>query len=145
MFVIDSSVFAKIFIEESDSKIARGFIATCLSENIKLIAPKLFYYEIVQVVLHYNYSLINILQLLNKYCSYNLTLIDPSNECWLKAEEIVKYGHSKSGFPSLYDSIYHALAILYGCQFITADKRHEAKTSKFGHITLLENWKSVSV
>ena len=55
---------------------------------------------------------------------------------------IVSDGQKNSGFPSLYDSVYHALAINNNCHFVTADKRHEAKTKQFGHIVLLDQWEN---
>ena len=60
----------------------------------------------------------------------------------LLVAEMVRSGHPKSGFPSLYNSCYHALAIERDMTFITADKRHKTKTKVFGHILLLNEWKS---
>jgi predicted nucleic acid-binding protein len=55
---------------------------------------------------------------------------------------ITNEGHPNSGFPSFYDSAYHALAIELDSVFVTADKRHKAKTETFGHIVLLHEWES---
>lgn len=51
----------------------------------------------------------------------------------------VKLGHEKSGFPSFYDSTYHAIAILNNCNFVTSDKKHYDKTKGLGHIELFNN------
>jgi N-acetylneuraminic acid mutarotase len=69
-----------------------------------------------------------------------INLESPDRFTWLQAEKICQSGHEKSGFPSMYDSIYHAMAIVRGGTFFTADKRHYAKSKKFGHIALLEDW-----
>ncbi|MCV6639341.1 hypothetical protein [Candidatus Albibeggiatoa sp. nov. NOAA] len=57
--------------------------------------------------------------------------------------DICKTGHVKSGFPSFYDASYHALAIYQNCYFVTADKRHFAKTAQLGNIILLHDWQII--
>ena len=49
-------------------------------------------------------------------------------------------GHPKSGFPSVYDAAYHVMAISDGGVFVTADKKHVAKTRPFGHVCLLGDY-----
>ncbi len=48
-----------------------------------------------------------------------MTLSSPDRDSWLLAEEITQKGHDKSGFPTIYDSIYHALAIRMDGTFLT--------------------------
>jgi hypothetical protein len=55
----------------------------------------------------------------------------------LRAEKIDTTGHAKSGYPALNDSIYHAMAIERGGVFVTADRRHFAKSKQFGSVVLL--------
>jgi len=64
-------------------------------------------------------------------------------EHWVLAEWISKTGHANSGYPAMYDSIYHAIAIEASGVFITADRKHYSKANSFGSICLLENWESV--
>lgn len=52
----------------------------------------------------------------------------PNQKTWDLTEKISQRGQAKSGFPSMYDSIYHALAIKLDAIFLTADKKHDAKT-----------------
>ena len=49
-------------------------------------------------------------------------------------------GHTKSGYPSWFDSFYHAIAVEEGAIFITADKRHAVKTRQFEHACLLRDF-----
>jgi hypothetical protein len=37
----------------------------------------------------------------------------------------------------VYDSLYHAAAIVEGGTFLTADAKHAAKTRQYGHLQLL--------
>lgn len=140
MYVIDSNVFAKLFIEEADSEQAIRFFQHCIEQEIRLLAPTLLRYEVLQIALYYGHPLEDALERLEQYCRFNLTLHELSREAWQIAEKIVKSGHEKSGFPSLYDSCYHALAIEQDVTFITADKRHKAKAEQFGQIVLLDAW-----
>ena len=55
-----------------------------------------------------------------------------------KTLEMTKVGHSKSGYPTFNDSLYHAIAIRDKAIFITADRRHYLKTKHLGNIMLLE-------
>jgi len=75
-----------------------------------------------------------------QYQLANLEIVELDEKTILKAIDICVHGHEKSVFPSFYDASYHALAISNECQFITADKRHVAKTKNFGHVTLLQDW-----
>ena len=140
MYVVDSNVFAKLFIEEADSAQAIRFFQHCIEQETLLFAPTLLRYEILQIALYYGHPLNDALERLEQYCAFNLTLCELSRETWHIAEKIVQSGNKKSGFPSLYDSCYHALAIERDATFITADKRHKAKTEAFGKILLLADY-----
>ena len=59
--VIDSNVFAKLFINEADSEIAKFFFTRCVSEDVALLAPTLFEYELLQIALYYSYPLSEVL------------------------------------------------------------------------------------
>lgn len=139
----DANIFTKLFLQEKDSQEARIFIKTCVLTNARLIVPELFKYEIYAVTIKRNESLVKTIELFEAHVATILTVVSPSKEVWLKAEEITKLGHQNSGYPSLYDSIYHALAIESNGTFLTADKRHYEKVKNLGHIELLENWESI--
>lgn len=140
MIIIDANVFAKLFIEEHDSAIAREFFKKSIETDTVLLAPSLFSYEVLQIAAYYQHPFAHTLELLHDYQAYNLELIELKQEHWLAAEKLIATGHKNSGSPSLYDSSYHALAIEKEGFFLTADKRHMAKTKSFGHIKLLKHW-----
>ena len=107
------------------------------------MVPLLFLYEVLSIATTSPFSIQATHALIMQYQSANLSIVELNQQAILKAIEICEQGHEKSGFPSFYDASYHALAITNECQFITADKRHIAKTKGFGHVTLLSEWKSV--
>jgi hypothetical protein len=70
-----------------------------------------------------------------KYC-----IAVPSLAIRIKAIEIVRTGNSKSGYPELSDSLYHALAIVNDAIFVTNDSKHVAKLID---LVMWKNWLTV--
>jgi predicted nucleic acid-binding protein len=56
-----------------------------------------------------------------------------------KAIDITQQGHPQSGYPSIYDSVFHAMAICNDATLVTADRRHYEKTKQLGHIIQLKD------
>ena len=135
--VIDANIFVKTFLQEEDSEQARELLSFCLENDVSLLVPSLFQYEVLSVLRQkdIDYSLAR--STLNKFLNANLKVIEFSFDVAEKTFEISESGHEKSGFPSFYDASYHALAMLNDCDFITADKRHYEKTKELGNIKLL--------
>ncbi len=141
--VPDACVFAKLLHPEHDSEEAKIFFKTCARTNTKLVVPEIFKYEIAEVTRYKEEQLAKMLDLFDAHTKAILTVSSPDRETWLLAEEIVNQGHEKSGFPTIYDSIYHALAIQLNAVFLTADKKHYAKAKEYGHIKLLSEWETI--
>ena len=139
--VVDANVIIKTIIKETGSNAAFEFLRACVSKKIEIIAPNLIQYEIAQIAVKKGVSIDKAIDKFEERVSSLIKLKSPDRFTWLQAEKICRSGHEKSGFPSIYDSIYHAIAIIEDGVFITADKRHHAKSKDFGHIVLLEDWK----
>ncbi len=141
--VLDSSVVNKLFLDEPDRVQALEVIHKISEDEVEAIAPSLIAYEVVNVLNKVAISRKEknkILSLLYSLFDTNILLVEPSLKHLAKAMDITNSGHQKSGYPSLYDSIYHAIAIVDNCLFITADKKHYSKTKQLGHITLLKDF-----
>lgn len=141
--VVDANIFIKMFIIERDSQMAREFLSFCNKNYIQFIAPTLFEYEVIGVCVQRKVDLNKLLGGLNIYYQTSLNLQKPTLDDWQLVSKICQDGNDKSGYPSMYDSIYQAMAINRNIYFITADNRHFAKTNKHGNIVLLENWQSL--
>jgi predicted nucleic acid-binding protein len=141
--VLDSCVFNKLFLQESDKQDAIDLITELSKQHYKVLVPDLFLYEVLTIAAISNFPTHKAHALMIQYQSANLQLVTLDNESIKKAIAICEAGHKKSGFPSFYDASYHALAILNHCHFITADKRHLSKTEQWGHIILLKDWKNI--
>lgn len=136
--VIDACVFLKLFLNEKDSDKARELLKNIvLNEDVEILVPSLFWYEVVVQVAKTNVSLESVFECFEMYKSVCLTVFELDLEISQEAKEITREGHKKSGYPSFYDSIYHALALQNDCDFITTDKKHYEKTKYLGHIKLL--------
>jgi predicted nucleic acid-binding protein len=138
---VDANVIAKTIINEFDSDEAIEFLRECVSKKVVLIAPELIQYEVIQAVAKNKYPISKALKIFDSEISNLIEMKRPHHYEWLQAEKICKTGHVKSGYPSIYDSLYHAMAIVEDGVFITADKRHYEKSKEYGHIALLENWR----
>lgn len=139
--VLDSCVFSKLFLQETDRQDAIELISYFSQNQYKILVPSLFLYEVMSIAGASQYSLLKVHGLINQFKRVNLEVIEVGEDVIIQAIEIANSGHKKSGFPSFYDASYHALAIINKCQFITADKRHVVKAKNFGYVTLLSDWK----
>jgi len=143
--VIDACVFAKLYIQEPDREQAIALLKTLVDKKIMIIVPQLFFYEIISVAKYGNIEVSYVLNVLQTYQKNNLQLLEPDLNMLKTAIAITDSGHPKSGYPSFYDAIYHAMALCLDCMFITADKRYYEKTKQLGKIALLENWEKIIV
>jgi predicted nucleic acid-binding protein len=141
--VLDSCVFNKIFLEEPERDKAIALINHLTKQSYQIIAPSLFLYEVLAVAKVNNIDNKQIYPIILKLQNLGLQLFELNQESIEIALNICDEGHIKSGFPSFYDSSYHALAIIHDCHFITADKRHFSKTQQLEHIVLLSDWESI--
>ena len=139
-YVLDSSVYNKIFLAEKDRTQAVRFIKASVTEHWRLLAPNVFLHEVMGTAQRYGVSLVTVSELLQRQRSINLQIIDRLEPYLETAINIAGTGHAKSGYPSWFDSFYHAIAIKERATFITADKRHAEKTRQFEHVCLLTDF-----
>lgn len=143
MIVVDASVFNKLFLDEDDKEVARAFFKWTVRTRAVTGAPDLLRLEICQAALHFGLPFAQVLGLLDSQVAGGMRLVPLRRALFDLAEEIATTGTKKSGYPSLMDSIYHALAIVEGGTFLTADHRHATKAARYGSVILLEDWESL--
>ena len=142
IIILDTNIAVKILHEEQDTEIAQCFLEECTINNVRILVPEHFLYELINVCQRLGVEVANALKFFDAMKGSILTIVTPDNSTWLLAETIAKEGNKKSGFPSMYDSIYHALAIKSKGVFFTSDRRHFIKSEKFSHISLLSDWET---
>ena len=137
MIIVDASVFVKLFLDEPDRQHAQHLFVKAITDSMPLLAPSLLFYEAFSVALHYSVPFEEVHELFAVQRAAGMRLVEPTLEVLHRARIIATSGEDGAGPPSLQDSIYHALAVVEGGVFITADAKHFAKASQFGQIQLL--------
>ncbi len=135
-YVIDSSVFNKLYLDEADRGKAQQLFIQAAVGDVMLLAPDLLYLEVVNTAQRCGVPVNSVVDLLEAQ-QYLLDMRAVNDTERKKAIEIMANGHVKSGYPSIYDALFHAMALCNNAVFVTADKRHYAKTKKLGSICLL--------
>jgi len=144
IYIPDANIILEYVFDRKHSSKARQILADAINEKIQLIVPSLFLDEITEVLCGNLDNLVQVqqhLRYLEQLAHQEiLNIVIPNTDIRMKAVEIARTGHSKSGYPELSDSIYHALAISNNAIFITNDERHFAKVEIFGHIKKLADY-----
>ncbi len=135
-YVVDSSVFNKLFLDEVDREQALQLFTQAAKQEVQLIAPDLLFLEAINTAQRCGIPIDEVAALL-KAQKYLMEIRPITHAEQQKAIELIKMGHPNSGYPSIYDALFHAMAICNNALFVTADHRHYAKTKQVGHIVLL--------
>ncbi|MCD2449004.1 type II toxin-antitoxin system VapC family toxin [Methylicorpusculum oleiharenae] len=139
-YVIDSPVFNKLYLDEADRDKAQHLFIKAASAEIMLLAPDLLYLEVVNTAQRCGVPIDAVVELLEAQ-RYLMQMRALTNDERNLALQIIGSGHDKSGYPSIYDAIFHAMALCNNAVLVTADKRHYAKTQELGSIRLLSELK----
>ncbi|CAB1058073.1 hypothetical protein D1BOALGB6SA_2829 [Olavius sp. associated proteobacterium Delta 1] len=144
IIVPDANIFLEMIYGRSLQMTARQLISHAIAGEIQLVAPSLLLDEITEVLC----GNLDDLQKVRQHLLYleqlvkekALLIVVPSLAIRMKAIEIARTGNSKSGYPELSDSLYHALAIVNDAIFVTNDSKHVAKVNRFGHVEKLADY-----
>ncbi len=137
-YVIDSSVFNKLYLDEADRDKAQSLFIQAAENKAELLAPDLLFLEVVNTAQRCGIPVGEIVALLDaQKCLMQMRTFNEQEQ--KMAVEIISKGHSNSASPSIYDAIFHAMAICNEAIFVTADKRHYEKTKQLGSIVLLNH------
>lgn len=140
--VLDSNVFAKSFLDEGDTETVKSLFRFISEHDLSIFCPEIFLYEVLSIAAQNSFPIARAHKMVTLLQRANLRLAPLTDQQLQLAMRMAEDGNPKSGFPSIYDSAYHALALSNNAVFITADKRHIAKAEKYGNVALLSEWKS---
>ncbi len=135
-YVIDSSVFNKLYLDEADRDKSQQLFIQAAESDVKLLAPDLLYLEVINTAQRCGVPIDSVVGLLDAQ-QYLIDIRAVNNTERKKAIEILANGHVKSGYSSIYDALFHAMALCNNAVFVTADNRHYTKTKMLGNICLL--------
>lgn len=144
LYVLDANVFLEYIFDRPLGEISRYIISDAILEKIDIILPSLVLDEITEVLC----GNLNSIEELGSHLRYIeklakeeiIKIVVPNTEVRMKAIEIARVGHKKSGYPELTDSLYHSLAILNNAVFITNDKKYISKVKSIGHVQELSRY-----
>ncbi|MEC4749447.1 type II toxin-antitoxin system VapC family toxin [Methylomicrobium sp. Wu6] len=137
-YVIDSSVFNKLYLDEADRDKAQQLFIKAAEGEAMLFAPDLLFLEVVNTAQRCGVPIDAVVELLEAQ-RYLMQMRAITSDERKKALQIIAGGHDKSGYPSIYDAVFHAMALCNQAVLVTADKRHYAKTQSLGSICLLDS------
>ena len=119
---VDSGLLLKLLLKERDSHLVEALWQQWVTDDIQLIAPYLFAFEITAVIRKVTHrGLIDAImgkKLLNKAFDFDIklqTFAGIHERAWTLATQFNR--------PTAYDTHYLALAEYVGCPFWTADRR----------------------
>lgn len=143
-FVVDTSVVAKVFLAEGDHERAVGFFVFAITSETRLIAPSLMLYELNNVLVskgvkgkHYDAAIATTMSWIR---SDVLEIVQPDEILLRRAEAIASMDTQGQGHISSFDATFHALALMRGATFVTADATYMRKTrTLLGSVELLMN------
>ena len=144
-YVLDANIFLEYIYNRPLQNKARNILRDAILKRIDILLPSLVLDEITEVLC----GNINEIDVVNSHLHYIerlakegvLKIVIPNTDVRMKAIEIARTGHKKSGYPEFTDCLYHSLAIVNNAVFITNDKRHISKVKSFGYIKELSEYK----
>ena len=144
LYVPDANVFLEYIYDRPLRNRSKQILQDAILNKIQILVPGLLLDEITEVLCGNLNNLEEIewhLRYLETLAKQEvLTIVIPNSAVRMKAIEIARTGNSKSGYPGITDSLYHALAILNDAVFITNDKKHIKKVKAYGHIQQLSQY-----
>lgn len=118
----DASLSLKLVLPEADSDLARALWTGWLEQQVVLIVPKLWGYEVTSVLRNHVYRNLLSPELADdafaKMHQLTVQMLDPVG-LHQRAWELARHFNR----PAAYDAHYLALAEMADCPFWTADKR----------------------
>lgn len=137
--VVDASVAIKWFVPEPLSPEARRILDDYQAGSLTLLAPDLINAEVGNIVwkkqAFQGLDAGDARMVIDEFCKLVIVLT-PTGDLLADA-----YGLAVMHRRSVYDSLYLALTIREGCQFITADERLvNAVSSSLATVIWLPNW-----
>lgn len=144
IFVVDTSVVAKVFLAEADRDRALGLFASAINAETRLVAPSLLLYELNNVLIskgiigkHYDAA---IAATMGWVRSEVLEIAEPDERLLRRVEAIASMDTQGQGHISSFDATFHALALIRGATFLTADAAYKRKTQGIlGSVELLQD------
>jgi predicted nucleic acid-binding protein len=136
VIVPDASVLLKWVLpsdEEPHADRARQLRDAIVDESVRALVPSLWLYEVGNTVARRFPT--HAANWLNALLKFRLEEVAPSGPVLARTLELTARFEV-----SFYDAVYHALALVNGGLFVTADARYVQRTAAIGQVILLNSW-----
>ena len=138
--VVDSSVTVKWYVDEQYSSEARRILADYKTRSLILLAPDLVHAEFGNIMwkkqTFQGFDANDAKMIVSKFCAEKVFRL-ASTEDLLEDAYPLAIAHKRT----VYDMLYLALSLRFGCQFVTADEKLvNAIGSAFPNVVWLANW-----
>jgi predicted nucleic acid-binding protein len=127
---VDAGLLVKFITPEADSSLVEALFTQWENDDVEMIAPSFASAEVDSVLRQKVVRSELTAEIAEKAFRVALQLpitFDLAEDCRERAWEIAK----TLGFPTVYDSVYLALAEKRACEFWTADKRLYERAKKY--------------
>lgn len=134
--VPDASILLKwVLPAENETHVDKALLLAerFVAGEINLLVPSLWLFEVANIVCLKNREAAQ--NLISILTSMQIPVADVSDSWIQKAIEL-----SNTYQVTFYDASYHALAIIHGGVFVTADKTYLRKVKNHPHATRLADW-----
>jgi predicted nucleic acid-binding protein len=134
--VPDASVLLKWVLPSDDephADRARQLREAIVDESVRALVPSLWLYEIGNTVARRFPA--HAAALLNALVKFGLEEVMPKGPVLTRTLELTARFEV-----SFYDAVYHAVALVNGGVFVTADARYVERVAEIGQVILLSSW-----
>jgi predicted nucleic acid-binding protein len=134
--VPDASVLLKWVLPSDDephADRARQLREAIVDESVRALVPSLWLYEIGNTVARRFPT--HAATWLNALVKFGLEEVMPKGSVLTRTLELTARFEV-----SFYDAVYHAVALVHGGLFVTADARYVERVAEIGQVVLLSSW-----
>lgn len=134
--VLDTSVVAKLFLDELYSKEAIKIKDEHVGGNLEVLAPALLKYELINTLFYKRFAIEEIEEALEVITDYGFSFADLEGMVFNRIAELsVKYGITA------YDAAYIALGYLSNADVYTADEKLLEKVKKLDFVKHIRDYR----
>lgn len=131
-YVIDTSVLAKVFLDEDGREQAVALLAAAARSEHDLHMPSLIMYELNNVLVRRgvsNKSYDDAIRFVHAWLKSSVLILHEFDETLMRASHAIALTDTRGqGHISSFDATFHALAIRIDAEFVTADEAYVRKT-----------------
>jgi predicted nucleic acid-binding protein len=136
--VLDASVGVKWFSAKGEASLRQALAIrnAHITQQLLIVVPDLFYYEVINAIVHKKFIPTEAVQLaISNIFALGLSAVSIDTDLMAVSVKL-----SRQSNITVYDACYAALAQRYNCPLVTANPRHQGQTLGC-QVIPIEEWK----